>query len=341
MLKERIIPFTAGDGMECNLQHVQGDKTPVKGPVMLVHGTGVRANIFRGPIRKTIMEYLIEDGYDVWLENWCASIDLPTNQWTLDEAALYDHPQAVRKVLEMTGASEMKALIHCQGSTSFMMSVVAGLVPQVKTIVSNAVSLHPVIPLAARAKIKFMLLGLARLYPYLNPQWGLHAPTLPAKLLSLIVRLTHHECDNAVCKQVSFTYGAGFPTLWSHENLNEETHEWIREEFGQVPRSFFKQIQGSIEAGRLVPVDGKSELPDNFIASPPRTDARVALFAGEKNLCFLPESQIKTYEYLDSITKNFHSLNIIPGYGHMDIFMGKNADADVFPLIAKELDEPH
>ncbi|MCY4652967.1 MAG: esterase [Dehalococcoidia bacterium] len=340
MLKERVIPFTAGDGMECNLLHVHGDEAPVKGPVMLVHGAGVRANIFRAPIRKTIVEYLIEEGYDVWLENWRASIDLPANQWTLDEAALYDHPHAVRKVLEITGASEMKALIHCQGSTSFMMSVMAGLVPQVKTVVSNAVSLHPVIPLAARAKIKFMLLGLARLYPYLNPQWGLHAPTLPAKLLSLIVWLTHHECDNAVCKQVSFTYGVGFPTLWSHENLNDETHEWIREEFGQVPRSFFKQIQRSIDAGRLVSVDGKAELPDSFVASPPRTDARVALFAGDKNLCFLPESQVKTYEYLASITKNYHSLNVIPGYGHLDIFLGKNAAEDVFPLIVKELDEP-
>lgn len=340
MLKERVIPFTAGDGMECNLLHVQGEKTPVKGPVMLVHGAGVRANIFRAPIQKTIVEYLIENGYDVWLENWRASIDFPANQWTLDEAALYDHPQAARKVLEITGASEMKAVIHCQGSTSFMMSVMAGLIPQVKTIVSNAVSLHPVIPLASRAKIKFMLLGLARLYPYLNPQWGLHAPTLPAKLLSLIVQLTHHECDNAVCKQVSFTYGVGFPTLWSHENLTDETHEWIKEEFGQVPRSFFKQIQRSIDAGHLVPVDRKAALPDSFVAAPPRTDARVALFAGEKNLCFLPESQMKTYEYLDSITKNYHSLNIIPGYGHLDIFMGKNAAEDVFPLIAKELDEP-
>ena len=40
----------------------------------------------------------------------------------------------------------MKAVIHCQGSTSFTMSAVAGLVPEVKTIVTNAVSLHPVVP---------------------------------------------------------------------------------------------------------------------------------------------------------------------------------------------------
>ena len=338
--RERIVPFTAGDGMECNLVHVQGDKDPTKGPVMLVHGAGVRANIFRPPVRQTIVDYLVEDGYDVWLENWRASIDLPPNPWTLDQAALYDHPQAVRKVEEITGVSELKAIIHCQGSTSFMMSAMAGLVPQVKTIVSNAVSLHPVLPLPGRAKMKFMLLGVAGLYPYLNPQWGLNAPTLRAKLLSLIVQLTHRECDNPVCKQVSFTYGVGFPTLWSHENLNEGTHEWVKQEFGHVPRSFFKQIQRSVEAGHLVSVEGRDDLPDSFVDQPPQTDARLALIAGEKNLCFLPESQIRTYEYLDSLTANYHTLNVIPGYGHLDIFMGKNASTDVFPIIAKELARP-
>ena len=39
--------------------------------------------------------------------------------------------------------------------------------------------------------------------------------------------MTHHECDNPVCKEVSFTYGTGFPALWLHENLNDETHEWL------------------------------------------------------------------------------------------------------------------
>ena len=339
-LKERVVPFTAGDGMECNLIHVQGDSAPTKGPVLLVHGAGVRANIFRAPVQETVVDYLVDRGYDVWLENWRASIDLPPNPWTLDQAALYDHPQAVKKVAEETGADEMKAIIHCQGSTSFMMSAVAGLVPQVKTIVANAVSLHPVPPLAARAKIKFMLLGVAGLYPYLNPQWGLHAPTLPAKLVSLLVRLTHHECDNAVCKHVSFTYGVGFPTLWAHENLNDDTHEWVKQEFAQVPRNFFKQIQRSIDAGHLVSVEGKKELPESFVEAPPQTDARVALFAGERNLCFLPESQVRTHEYLDSITPDYHTLNIVPGYGHLDIFMGKNASTDVFPLIEGELERP-
>ena len=48
---------------------------------------------------------------------------------------------------------------------------------------------------------------------------------LVPKAVNLLVNLSHWECGNAVCKGVSFTYGSGFPALWSHENINEETHD--------------------------------------------------------------------------------------------------------------------
>ena len=339
-LTERIVEFKAGDGFPLNLINVQGEQPPTKGPVILVHGAGVRANIFRAPVETTLVDYLVERGYDVWLENWRASIDLPPNPWTLDQAALYDHPEAVKIVAEQTGAADVKAVIHCQGSTSFTMSAIAGLVPQVKTIVSNAVSLHTIIPTMSRIKLNYLQRMWGWLYPYLNPQWGLEAPALPAKLLTLAVNATHHECNNAVCKQVSFTYGIGFPTLWSHENLNEETHEWVKQEFAQVPRTFFNQIARSVNTGHLVSVEGKKELPRDFTARPPETDARFAFFAGEKNRCFLPESQVRSFEYFDSFHEDYHSLVLIPEYGHLDVFMGKNATIDVFPLMLEELEKP-
>ena len=144
--QETVVPFTARDQFEGNLIHVEGPQKPSKGPVLLVHGAGVRANIFRAPVETTLVQYLIDHGYDVWLENWRASINFDKNLWTLDQAAAYDHPAAVETVVKATGSNQVKAVIHCQGSTSFMMSAVAGLVPQVTTIVTNAVSLHPIVP---------------------------------------------------------------------------------------------------------------------------------------------------------------------------------------------------
>ena len=50
--------------------------------------------------------------------------------WTLDDAAAYDHPAAVREVCRLTGRDRMKAVVHCQGSTSFTISAVSGLCPR-------------------------------------------------------------------------------------------------------------------------------------------------------------------------------------------------------------------
>jgi pimeloyl-ACP methyl ester carboxylesterase len=336
-LIERSVPFTTADGVECKLINVRGTNPPTREPVILVHGAGVRANIFRAPVARTLVDTLVEHGFDVWLEDWRASIDLPRRQWTLDQAAVFDHPAAVKTVVAETGVNTVKAVIHCQGSTSFMMSALAGLIPEVKTVVSNAVSLHTVIPPVSRLKITYLAPIIRRLTPYLNPRWGVEAPTVVAKTLVMLVRLLHHECDNAVCKMVSFTYGTGFPALWRHENLNDETHEWLKEEFADVPMTFFSQMARCVQAGHLVSVEDRPELPRDFLAQPPQTDARFAFFAGRMNRCFSHVGQERTFEYFDQRRKGYHSLYVLPTYSHLDVFMGKDAARDVFPQMLAEL----
>ena len=117
-----IIPFEADDGVPLTMLHVTRPcgRTP-RGPVLLVHGAGVRAEIFRPPLEHTLVDALLDDGFDVWMVNWRASIDLRPVAWTLDDAAAYDYPAAVRLILGRTGASTLKAFVHCQGSTSFVM----------------------------------------------------------------------------------------------------------------------------------------------------------------------------------------------------------------------------
>lgn len=336
--EERVVPFTTDDGVELNLINVRGPRTPTRGPVVLVHGAGVRANIFRAPVATTVVDYLMETGYDVWLENWRASIDFPPNSWTLDDAARYDHPAAVQTIVRETGADRVKAVIHCQGSTSFAMSAVAGLLPEVDTIVSNAVSLHVAVPTWSRFKVSFALPILHRTLDFYNPGWGDDPPNRLDKAITVGVKVVHHECDNTVCKLVSFTYGSGFPALWRHENLNLATHEtFIPREFGFVPLSFFEQMSRCVRAGHLVSLKYLDRLPEDYVAQPPATNARWAFLSGTQNRCFLPESQRETFRWFKDVSRGEHALHVFPGYSHLDIFMGERAAADVFPLIAREL----
>jgi hypothetical protein len=222
-----------------------------------------------------------------------------------------------------------------------MMSALAGLVPEVSTIVSNAVSVHPRVPSLAKLKLRSMVPLTDRVLGYLNPQWGRDgAPWLIPKLVDGWIRLVHHECDNGVCKWSSYTYGVGKPTLWRHENLNAATHDWLSDEFADVPLTFFSQIVRCLDAGHLLAVDGHSELPSDFAAQAPKTDARIAFLAGAQNRCFTADSQRASHAWYQGFAgERRTALHIFDGYGHLDVFMGQHASRDIFPVIVSELEK--
>jgi len=336
-LRRRILAVRANDGFELTLHHIRGRHEPDRGPVLLVAGTGVRVNVFYGaPRPRTLVDVLVDEGYDVYLENWRGSIDLPENEYTLDAAAVHDHPPAVRKVLEESGADRLKAVVHCQGSTSFAMALAAGLLPEVTDVVSNAVSFHVAVPPLSKAR-QYLLLPLMRpAYRAIDPQWAIRAPALRAWLLARIALLTRRECHEPVCQMSNFTYGVGGNTLWRHENLDDATHRWVSREFGWVPFSFFRQIARCVRAGHLVRVEDLP-LPADFVAASPQTDARFTLLAGSRNTCFLPDGQRRTWEWLESLAPGKHAFHELDGYSHLDVFFGRQAHRDVFPLIVDAL----
>ena len=335
---DEVFPYKTADGIECNVTHVTGPKAPTKGPVLLVHGVGVRKEIWRPPTPRSIVEALVDDGFDVWIETWRASKDVPNNTWTLDQAAVLDHPPAVQLVLQKTGADSIQALTHCQGSTSFAMAACAGLLPEVRTIVSSAVTLHPVVPKMSAFKLRYVVPVVSRLTGYLDPQWGIgNPPWILPKVVTAYCKLSRRKCHNGVCKVSSFMFGAGDPTLWTHEQLSDETHEWTKGEFGPAPLTFWKQIRRCVKAGHLVSVEGRPELPASFVAQAPKTDARFSFITGGANGCFAPVSQQRTFDWFEQREPGRHSLHIVPDYGHMDVFIGERAARDWHPIILGEL----
>ncbi|MDH6236031.1 alpha/beta fold hydrolase [Cryobacterium sp. CG_9.6] len=336
-----VIPLTAPDGVPLSLVHVsipagRRQHSP-RGPVMLVHGAGVRAELFRPPLKRTLVDGLLEQGWDVWMFNWRASIDFDPVPWTLDDAAVYDYPTAVAHILRATGAETLKAVVHCQGSTSFTMAAVAGLLPEVDTVITNAVSLHPVVPAFSRFKITRLAPIVNEFSPYLNTAWGYKSNGYFSRVVRGAVRATHPECDNTVCRMVSFTYGSGHPALWAHRNIDRATHDWITGEFAESPMTFFSQMKLSLDAGHLVHSGVHPEIPRDLVAEAPHTDARFVFLTGVDNRCFLPESQRRSFEFFNRHRPGKDTFHLIPGYGHLDVFFGANAWRDTYPIIEREL----
>ena len=330
--------IAAGDGVALTLIRVRTDAEPTKGPVLLLHGVSMRAETFRPPLPRTLVDALLDDGWDVWMLNWRGSTDLDPRPWTLDDVALYDIPAAVRHVLAETGASSLKAVAHCQGSTALSMAAVSGLVPEVDVVVSNGVSLHPVIPPFGRIKLHGLRPLMQRTQSYVDVPWRDGPEGLVPRITRNAVRMWHVECGNASCNMASFALGSGNPALWRHANLDAATHDWVATELGRVPMSFYAQLAASERAGQMVSMRAKDGLPARFAAEAPRTQARFALFTGAENRAFLPQSQKATHAFLDRHQPGRHSLHVLRGYGHADVFLGARAHIDVYPRLLAQLD---
>ena len=164
-------------------------------------------------------------------------------------AAVLDHPLAVRQVLDRTGADSLQASRTARARRASSWPPARGFCPEVRTIVSSAVSLHPVVPRISKFKLRYVVPVVSRLTGYLDPQWGIgNPPWILPKAVTAYCKVSRRKCDNGVCKVSSFMFGAGDPTLWTHEQLSPTTHEWTKGEFGPAPLTFFKQISKCVQA---------------------------------------------------------------------------------------------
>ena len=214
---------TTDDGIELRLTRLKGG---TKGPVLEVHGAGVHSGLFTLPtVDESFASFLVKNGYDTWLLDWRASIVLPLRQFTLDDAARYDYPAAVKKILLVTGAATVQAVVHCAGAISFFMSLASGALDRsVRCVTCSQVALHFKGPLASEVKSAIHLPDLiaGAGLDYLSPTEDPEHPAFQA-LFGKLVDLVHHECHSTVCHRITFLYGH----LYRHANLNDPTHDCL------------------------------------------------------------------------------------------------------------------
>jgi cholesterol oxidase len=326
--------FTTPDKVHLKLTRFRGGD---RGPVILSHGLGVSSLIFSiDTIDTNLLEYLSTHGFDVWLLDYRASVDLPASkgQFSGDDIAKYDYPAAVAKVCELTGASSVQMVAHCFGSTTFCMSMLQGL-KGVRSAVCSQVATHIVAPEATKIKTGLHV-------PDFLDKLGVRSLTADAdanegwmeKLYDRALELypIGESCHSAVCRRITFLYAP----LYQHAELNEATHEALHEMFGQACVKSFEHLARMTRVGHLVDFTGlEVYLPNlNRMAIP------ISFIHGAENECFLPQSTQITYDLLRKTNGNdLYERHVVPGYGHIDCIFGKDAAVDVYPLILSHLAE--
>jgi hypothetical protein len=349
-LEREIVPFEVEDlAFPLNLHHIREKGVEANGePVLLIPGSGVRAELWYGqPVGKTLVDFLLEHGYDVWVETWRASIDLPSNSYTLDDAARVDHPAAVKKVLEevrkRTGdeTQTLKVVAHCQGSISFVMGAVAGFLPEgaVTHAVSSGISLFFEVPDATWLKQRMMLPILNLFGTGADAQQGIRPQTPAGTALAKIAgTATEYPCGNAPCQISNFAYGSGWDVLLRHKNLNDQVHQWTARELGYTPFSLISQVSESCRYGHIVPSkNADPRTPPSYVTDKPKSgEMRLTFIGGAHNWMFEVEGQKKTWEFF-----KHHGLPadfvVLEEYGHLDTWWGERSPADVFPVVLDAL----
>jgi cholesterol oxidase len=334
-----IHPFTTDDGVVLRLtRYWDGPHNSPKGPVILVHGLGVSSRIFSiDTIETNLLEFLYAYGYDVWLLDFRASIELPASAkpFNADDIAQYDYPAAVAKVRAVTGSPSVQMVVHCYGSTTFFMAMLAGL-EGVRSAVSSQIATHIVCPPMTRLKSGLHLptlldrLGVESLTAYTdtNADWF---DRLYDRFLEVFPDDKEEECNSAVCHRITFMYSL----LYEHGQLNSSTHDALHEMFGIANIHALEHLALMVRAGGLRSADGQ----DIYLPHLERLAIPITFIHGAENACFLPESTEQTMEVLQQRNgAHLYRRHVVPGYGHIDCMFGKRAALDVYPLILEHLE---
>ena len=322
------------DGTEVRLTRY---RFGTKGPLLLAPGYGNAARAFAiDTVPKNWVQYLGEHGYDVWLFDYRASPELPASftQFTVDDIAMRDWPAAVEWVRAETGQDKIQAMGHCVGGLSLFMAIGGGM-PGLRSATFSSLAGHP-IPTPgnqarahARLASLFKALGIKRLDVEFDPK------RLDARAIEFAMRTLpfRHIYDNPVARRIFFIYG----DVFRYENINQPTMtDAVPSFFGGGNMTFFEHMSLMIRASEARAADGTNAYWENL----EHFDLPINFITGEHNKMFVPKGLQRSYDTLRRAhgPRNY-SHALIKDYAHLDLWLGTNAERDVWPTALAELEK--
>ncbi|MEU5878936.1 alpha/beta fold hydrolase [Spirillospora sp. NPDC047279] len=337
-------PFATEDGLGLSLTRYK--RAECDDVVLLVHGLTTSSDMFIMPEHANLVNHLHDSGFgDVWTVELRMSsrypYDTETHRYTLDDVALFDHPAALAELRRHVGDRRVHVITHCLGSVSFTMSLFAGLVSDIASLTCSSVSLEVRTPAWSRIKLAYgpALMEYVLGPPFVDPRFGASPVLTRGWMLSRVVSPFHRECRERACHMLSFMWGGGRP-IYSHDKMSPVTHGRLPDLFGAVGVHYYRHIHKMAKAGHAVkyaPRDPRhAALPDDYLAAfrsgEFQLDTPILLLTGDENHVFT-DSNIEFHRVLETTDPGRHELEILPGYGHQDPFMGKDSVSEVFPQV--------
>lgn len=325
----------------------QAERSEKWAPVILAHAFAMSADSFATNIPGSVLpvslaQYLYHCGYDVWLFDYRASIALPSSrtQFSLDDVASMDWPTAIDKIRSVSNVDKVHAYGHCVGSATLTMALLSGVLAnpdRVDAAVCSQVGLFVDTSLVYLLRSFFPFgplfhtIGLRLFTPF-------RQPTTFDYLFDLALRMVPvprgERCRLGVCRWVNAIYGL----THRHSRLDDATHDALWDLFGVGNLEALEQLDLILKKGRLLTTEGG----ERYFTSPQHVANVPMLYVqGDDNYIFRASGTFTTREWLEKNNPGGHyGRLVLPGYGHLDTVLGRDAARDVFPAIAAFFDAP-
>jgi cholesterol oxidase len=332
----RAITVTAGDGAPLRLLAYAGGG---RGPVLLLHGYSSSERLYTlESVRPNLVEALRDEGWDVYVGGWRAHGELSKGgpPFDLDLVARHDHPALLDAVRRDSGASRAHVVALCVGSLTMLMSAFGGhLDGRLASLACLQVGAHWDGPWLTQAKVHARVadvldaVGVRAIDTGARTDDGLGMRLVDLALLAHPFRRSQ-RCSNPSCRRSALIYGE----LLEHENVDATTHEAMGWMLGYSDVSGGRHLAAIARKGHAIDAEGR----DVYLPNIARLDCPVAFFHGDRNQVVGPRSTRRTHELLVARGHARSSWTSIPGYGHLDMVIGRDAGRDVFPRIVAHLD---
>ncbi|WP_338450350.1 class III poly(R)-hydroxyalkanoic acid synthase subunit PhaC [Niallia oryzisoli] len=290
-----------------------------KTPLLMVYALINKPYILDLTKGGSLIEYLVNQGFDVYLLDW-GTPGYEDRNMKLDDYVMDYIPRAVRKVLRTSGADEVSMLGYCMGGT----------------ITSMFASLHPELPVK---NIVFMT------SPFDFEDTGLYGAMLDERYFDIdkvvetlgVIPPEMIDFGNKLIKPMTNFYGPYISLVDRAENESfiksfKLLQKWLNdgipfpgEAYRQWIRDFYQQ--NKLIKGEMV-IRGRKVNLENI-------KANVLNLAGQGDLIAQPHMVEALMDVISSEDKEFKNLPV----GHTSITFGSKANKITYPTIGDWLAE--
>ncbi|KAK0652213.1 hypothetical protein B0T16DRAFT_405718 [Cercophora newfieldiana] len=355
-LPDQTVTVVASDGVATKLQVWEPTAYPDNDPsqvrnLFMIPGAAVDHQIYALPtIPFNAVNYFTRAGYRVFVTvHRIGQLMVAENMHTTYDARL-DLRACLEHIRKVHGSAKVYTVAHCMGSVAFSTGLLDGTIPSdwILGITCSQVFMNPIWGPANMAKVLAGPIPMDKLYTALAGTW-FNCSTSPDdkliqrvvnQLLRLYPQSRKEMCTNAACHRCSLVFGR----CWNHANLNEATHRQIDRFFGGVNMRLLNLLMKQGYEGHVMTNGPEYTRLDTDENVQRLKGIPFLLFVGRDNAVLSPEATERTYERLCDTFGTVgpdggeYKRRVVPGYGHLDPWMGRNAWKDVYPFVREEVD---